>query len=248
MNIAIIDDLKEDREKVEFYLHKYFAKHTPPSALNIDHYKNGETFIKGFVPYTYQIIFIDYYMDQMSGVELAIAIRKSDSSSALIFTTVSQEYAIVGYKVKASGYLVKPFAYEELVELISLLEMEELYHQEYIEIVNGCSTQHILLESIVYCDIAGHYIQLHLCDGNMERTRMTFSQVSRLLDPYTQFLCCYRGCVVNMDHIKSLDDYCFIMLNSERIPIRLKEYSKISQTYFDYVFKKTRKKNRWKPI
>lgn len=247
MNIAIVDDLKEDRDKVSLYLHEYFAESIPSRALKVDHFINGETFIKGFTPYTYQIIFMDYYMDEMSGLELAKAIRKLDASVTLIFTTISQDYAIAGYTVKASGYLVKPVAYSELKELLSFLEIEELYHQEYIEIINGYSTYRVLIADIVYCDISGHYTQIHLQDGKMERTRMTFHQVIDLLEPYPQFLSCYRGCTVNMDHIKSLDDFCFITSDFERVPIRMKEYSKISQTYFDYVFMKTRKKKLWSP-
>lgn len=247
MKIAIVDDLKADREKVSSYLHKYFCGHTPPIALVLDQYESGENFIREFTPDTYQIIFIDYYMDKMSGLELARAIRHFDTSAALFFTTISKDYAIAGYMVKASGYLVKPFAYSELAEALSLLEIEDLQQQEYIKITNGYRTCRILLETIVYCDIDGHYAQIHLADRHMERTRMTFRELTQLLQSYPQFLCCYRGCIVNMDNIISLDAFCFIMSNDERIPIRLKEHSKILQTYSEYVFKKTRKKSLWRP-
>lgn len=247
MKIAIIDDLKTDREKASFYLHKFFTEQNPPITLEIDHYENGETFISQFTANTYQVVLIDYYMEKMSGLELAKAIRKSDAFAALIFTTVSQEYAIAGYTVRASGYLVKPFTYSELAELLSLLELETMHLQDYIELVNGYRTCRILLETIAYCDISGHYAQVHTLDKTMERTRMTFHELTQLLSPYPQFLCCYRGCIVNMDNIESLDDFCFIMSNSERIPIRLKARNKILQTYSDYVFAKTRKKSLWIP-
>lgn len=245
MKIAIIDDLKSDREKASLYLHKFFTECHPSITPEIDCYENGEAFIEQFAPRIYNIILVDYYMDKMSGMELARIIRASDSSAALIFTTVSQEYAIAGYKVKASGYLVKPFTYSELAEQLSLLEIEKAQLQDYIELSNGYKTCRILLETIVYCDISGHYVQIHTITKGFERTRMTFQELTQLLSPYPQFLCCYRGCIVNMDNIKSLDDFCFIMSNAERIPVRLKERSKILKIYSDYVFTKAREKRLW---
>lgn len=245
MKVAIIDDFKTDRDKTALFLHKYFAENFPQIVLETDMYENGETFLRRFIPGTYQIILVDYYMDQLSGLDLAKHIREAGDPAILIFVTASPDYAIAGYKVKASGYLVKPIQYEELAELLSLLEIEACQQQEYIEFVNGYRTCRVLLDDIAYCDISGHYAQIHTLGRKMERTRMTFQELTRLLEPYPQFLCCYRGCIVNMDHIKSLDEFNFILVNGERIPIRRKEHSKILQTYSDYVFMKTRKRNLW---
>lgn len=247
MKIAIIDDLKMDREKAALFLHKYFAGNFPTIALEIDMYENCETFLHSYQPGTYQIILIDYYMDQLSGLDLAKYIRGAGDPAILIFVTISRDYAIAGYKVKASGYLVKPFAYQELAELLSLLEIEAWHQQEYIEFVNGYRTCRVFLEDIAYCDISGHYAQIHTLDRKMERTRMTFHELTLQLESYPQFLGCYRGCIVNMDHIENLDEFCFILVNGERIPIRQKERTKILQMYSDYIFMKTRKQNLWTP-
>lgn len=65
---------------------------------------------------------------------------------------------------------------------------------------------------------------------------MSFADFSPMLEPYPQFLWCYRNCMVNMDYIKSMDDKDFILKNDERIPISRARKSEVRQAYANYVF------------
>ena len=76
MNIAIVDDRKEDREKLSSILLKYAAAGS--EKLNIQHFESAEALLDNYQPFLYTILFLDIYMDGMSGMQAAnLTDRKS---------------------------------------------------------------------------------------------------------------------------------------------------------------------------
>ena len=48
-------------------------------------------------------------MEDLTGVETAKAIRKTDEQVKIVFITTSNEFASESYEVRAEDYLIKPF-------------------------------------------------------------------------------------------------------------------------------------------
>lgn len=240
MNLAILDDVASDRKKAASCLRAYFLKHPILDPVIISEFESGEDFLKTFVPNTFQFIFIDYYMAGISGLLTAAKIRETDKNVILIFITSSQDYAIDGYKVKASGYLLKPFEYYDMEEIMDLIDIKEIRDGQFIELEAGGASARILLNDIIYCDIAGHYVQIHTERIGLQRFRMTFLNLTHLLNPYKNFLPCYRGCIINMMKVKKIEALSFCMDNGERIPFRKKEQTLLMKSYSDFLFEKVR--------
>lgn len=240
LNIAILDDAAADRDKASSCLLNYFSSHPAISGVSIYEFESGEAFLQAFTPRFYQFILIDCYMDGISGLETAKLIRKSDKHAILIFITASRDYAIDGYKVQASGYLTKPFTYDALEEIMTLIDINKLRDEEFIQLDAGSCPVRILLHDIIYCDIAGHYVQVHTRSTEVLRFRMAFAKLSSMLKPFEHFLFCYRGCIVNMNHIFRVEQLDFIMANGDRIPFRKKDQALIMAAYTEFLFKKVR--------
>lgn len=241
MNIAILDDLASDRSMASSCLLTYFSKHAAQGPVTIKEYESGEAFLKTFTAGFFQFIFLDYYMDGISGMETARQIRSTDQNVILIFITTSRDYAIDGYKVKASGYLVKPFQECELEEILDLIDINRLRDEEFIELDMGSKPVKLLLHDIIYCDITGHYVQVHTQNMGVFKLRMSFSRLTKLLSAYDNFLPCYRGCIINLGKVQKLDQLNFLMENGERIPFRKKEQALVTEQYTDFLFEKVRK-------
>lgn len=240
MNIAVIDDNTADCEIIVKYLREYIVEHCIDMPVSIMTFESGEKFLRSFVQNVYDIIFVDYYMNSMSGIDTAHIIRETDRTAIIIFTTVSRDFAIESYKVKASGYLVKPISYKDFNELLSLLDVRRLKEQQFIEVTSGYNTVRIPLKDIAYCNMAGHYVQIHTSSFGICRSRMTFTKLCDLLAPYPEFLTCYRGCIVNMNHISHMDDLTFYMDCGERIYLNRKGHDKILKNYYEFLFDKIR--------
>ena len=233
MVIALIDDSAADIETLFNYVCRYCKERK--IHAHIEKFTNELAFLRSAKHTFYDLIFLDIYMKQTSGIQLAVKLREMHPKSQIIFTTVSKEYAVNAFRLRALDYLVKPYTYEMLSDAVSRFEEIASKFTHYIELKEGRHYTRVLISDIIYTDYHNHYIQVHT-DSCMIRSYMPFDEFAPMLEPYPQFLWCYRNCMVNMDYIDSFDDKDFILNNGERVPIAKARKQEIVQSYANYVF------------
>jgi len=62
------------------------------------------------------LLFLDINMDELSGIEL---LESSKIDSQVIITTAYQEYALKGYELNVTDYLLKPFTFDRFLKAIN---------------------------------------------------------------------------------------------------------------------------------
>ena len=235
MNIAIIEDTGQELSLLERCLQSYLSSRQVYRV--IDTYTSGEAFLENWPSKSYDLVFLDILMEGISGIEVARKIRETDSECLLIFISSSKEYALHGFEVRAFDYLLKPLSEERFQKTMDLCQNELAKHIRYIEVKESRTLVKIPLNEIIYTDYYNHYIQIHTA-ARLIRSYQQFDVFSPLLLCYPQFLCCYRNCIVNMDHVDSVDKHDFVMENGERVPITRGNRNSIYQQYADYQFLK----------
>lgn len=168
-------------------------------------------------------------------MQIAERIRKTDEACLLVFVTSSRQHAIESFRVRAFDYLLKPYTYEQFLDTMRLCDQKLVRFAHYIEVKEGRTFVKIHLHEIIYTDYYNHYIQIHT-KKRVVRTYMPFSEFSKLLLPYPQFLCCYRNCMINMDHVDAMDETDFLMSNGEKLPIMRARRNEVRKQYADYAF------------
>lgn len=113
MKIAIVDDLKLDAEQLSHLILSYMKEHRIPTAAP-EIFPNGETFLASFTVGSFDIVFLDIYMDGLSGMETAQKLRTLDASCRIVFVTTSPDFAVDSYDVNAAFYLLKPVTMERV--------------------------------------------------------------------------------------------------------------------------------------
>lgn len=239
MKVAIIDDCKTDQITISHCITQYFTHEPTDGPPSIRCFDSGEAFLSAFGAGQFDLILLDCCMAGMNGLETALEIRKLDKRCALVFITVSTDYAVDGYLVSASGYLVKPFTEQSFAQAIQVALSGSADQRTYVTLPHGPHPARLLLKDIVFCDIDGHYIQVHQRNGAILRVRMTFRALCDLLASHPQFMEAFRGCIVNMAHIQKVEELNFLMVSGERVPFRKKERKKLLQQYSDYLFDNT---------
>ena len=235
MNIAIIEDSGQELSLLERCLQSYLSSRQVYRV--IDTYTSGEAFLENWPSKSYDLVFLDILMEGISGIEVARKIRETDSECLLIFISSSKEYALQGFEVRAFDYLLKPLSEERFQKTMDLCQNELAKHIRYIEVKESRTLVKIPLNEIIYTDYYNHYIQIHTA-ARLIRSYQQFDVFSPLLLCYPQFLCCYRNCIVNMDHVDSVDKHDFVMENGERVPITRGNRNSIYHQYADYQFLK----------
>lgn len=235
MKVAIVDDEASAREALEEGVRVFCAgRHV---ALETSLFADGASLLLQAAAQRFDLVFLDIYMPEEDGLEIAARLRKLDENCLVVFCTSSAEHAVDSYRVRAFYYLLKPVAQAQLAEVLELACDTMKNRSAYIEVKEGWSMVRLLLRDIVYTDYFNHYIHIHT-RTRVVKTHLSFAEFSPLLLGYPQFLCCYRNCIINMDAVRSMDQADFVMSNGDRVPIARAQRANLRQTYADYAFDK----------
>lgn len=215
MNIAIFDDDKNDRELLTELIHKCCDNNIWNSK--IEEFTNGESMINSFEPGDFDIYFLDIYMAEMTGVEVAKRIRKQDENAIFIFTTSSEEFYREGFEVGALHYLVKPVDYAKVQDALNrcIKSLGEIARQ--IEIKVGKNKIKVKLVDIQYIEVIGNACHIHT-DKNKVITYTPLNDIEKLINEKS-FLRCHRSFLVNMRAIAKKTAEGLIMENGALVPV-----------------------------
>ena len=73
MRIAVCDDYVSDRKNISEHILNYAGKYL--FDIEIEEFQSGEALIDSFSNHPFQMVFLDIYLDGISGVETAFKIR-----------------------------------------------------------------------------------------------------------------------------------------------------------------------------
>ena len=237
MKIAIVDDCESERDSLAEMVTVVLLK-KGIAVQKIDCFENGQDFFEQFKIGRFDILFIDIYMNQMNGIEISKKIRAIDSHVRLVLVSSSNDFASESYRVKADYYLLKPITTDQLEDALSRISTQE-YQKKKILTLPGDKT--ILLHSILYTSYFGHYVSIHMKNGDIVKVRMTQQMFEKILQPFSEFVVCTKGMIVNLNEVFRLESNCFLLSGGETVPISRRNYSKIKKCYSDFLIEKIRK-------
>ena len=83
---------------------------------------DGKTGLELALSQKVNIILLDWILPKMTGIEVCKSIRKTDTTTPIIFLTAKDtvQETIEGLKAGANDYIKKPFSFDELVERIKI--------------------------------------------------------------------------------------------------------------------------------
>ena len=233
MNIAVIEDSASDRAWLSQRIHKYMADHH--FICEIFEYKNAEDFINVLPSKKFSIVFMDIYLEQMTGMEAAILLRKTDKECKLIFLTISTDHILQGYSVNASHYLLKPMNEDKFLEAMDNCNLSPQYDVPYLDLSSSGGPSKLDTSLITHITLQRRTVYIHTLQ-QVIAVNNAFRRVTEPLQSDKRFLLSIQGVMVNMDYISGQEDTVFILKNGERIPINLRNRKRIQQIYRNYIF------------
>lgn len=236
MKIAVVDDIKTDRDKLSAIARVKFLERGFPVTV-INSFDSGDALLEQFKAGRYDFIFLDIFMDGTNGIETAKKIRGQDRSVKLIFITYSNDFASESYDVQADYYLLKPYGDKDITRMLENLELSDFEAKRILALPDG---QSVLLCSIIYTSFSGHYVTIHRNFGGPVRVRCTQSAFEHLLLSHYGFILCTKGILVNLREVYELDSNMFLMQNGEHVFISRRKYADVKKAYYDFLFQKTR--------
>jgi len=164
------------------------------------------------------VIFLDIEMPDINGIELAKMI--DNRKTKIILVTAYDRYALSGYEIQATDYLVKPVNYDRFLKACmrvqGIVAKQEEDHSDFIFVKDGYQLRKLITEDILYIKSDANWLNIHTAEDRVI-TRMTLSRIQESL-PSSQFFRVHKSYIVNLKQVERVDQQ-FVYLHQESIPI-----------------------------
>lgn len=241
MRIAVCDDNADELKSTELLLKSY-------SELNYDKnieifcFKKAEEIIKYYNEnYSFDIVIIDIYLSDCTGIELAKKIREISPNCKIIFLTVSRDFAVDAFAVDATHYLVKPCTKDELFSALNkaVSSISSSQTANMVFNVGGTKTK-IDVKKVLYFETSKHYQIAKTADGKKYSIRMTNENMNKLISHLDCFFRCGKTYIVNMEYIHEINSKSIVFENGDVLPMIRGVYQALNDAYFAYIFNNNR--------
>ena len=216
INCIIIEDEPLALERTKSYV------------LGLPHLNLVASFDSGIVALAFlkknkiDLIFLDINMDELSGIQL---LESTKIESDVIITTAYNEYALKGYDLNVTDYLLKPFSFERFIQAVdkvqsNLSKSNVVQEKKFIFVKTEYRLEKLFLNEILYIEGMRDYRRIHTNDKRI-MTLQTFKEFEVEI-PQSIICRVHKSFMVALDKIVSV----------ERDRIKIKDVLiPISETY-----------------
>jgi two-component system, LytTR family, response regulator LytT len=230
VKIAIVEDSKIEREKLETYL-ETFSSEVKIEFKN-SYYENAKIFLSTFAS-QFDLILMDIAMPEINGMEAATRVRKTDGTVSIIFVTNLAQFAVKGYEVNAFDFIVKPIGNSDFRFKMARF-LSSFQAKEETKIIVDVKGKKIALATtdIRYVEVMSHTTTYHTINGDYEVYGSMKTAEETL--PSSSFVKCNNCYLVNLRYVDGVEGYTAI-LNEDRLIIshpRKKDFITALNRYF----------------
>ena len=174
------------------------------------------------------LLFLDINMDELSGIEL---LESSRLDCQVIITTAYQEYALKGYELSVTDYLLKPFIFNRFLQAVNKVQEKtnkstSEKSSDFIFIKTENRLEKISFSDIIFIEGMRDYRRIHTATKKI-MTLQNFKELETLIPP--KDVCrVHKSYMVAINKIDTIER-SRIFIEDQVIPI--------SDSYRDHFFK-----------
>ena len=152
------------------------------------------------------LIFLDINLGEFSGIQL---LETRAVASQVIITTAYQEYALKGFDLKVTDYLLKPYTFERFIQAVDRVRENNppkkplAAPKNFIFVKIQQRLEKIFLREIIYIEGMRDYRQIHTV-ANRVMTLQTFTDFERQI-PANVICRVHKSYMVALDKIDSIE-------------------------------------------
>lgn len=218
LRCIIADDEPIARQILENYISEMSNLHIVASC------KNAFEVMDVLQQESVDILFLDINMPKISGLSLLKTIQQKPN---VIITTAYPEYAVEGFELSVTDYLLKPFSLERFLQAVLKVQEKLKAQQPTIAVVDTVDVATSIFvksdkkivkldfDTINHIEAYGNYIKIYT--DTMVLVPQTLSEFLDKLPEH--FLRVHKSFVINFDQLKMIDGNQIILENNTKVPI-----------------------------
>lgn len=209
MRVAICDDEKPMYIKLRSLLDEY--KRKKRIDIYTDYYRSGEELIRS--ARDYEVIFMDFQMEGLDGIETAKKIRETNKECIIIFVSAYPEAAIDSHEVGTFRFLVKPVDKNKLFKALDDY-IKSIDYDNLLILKTHDGTWKIKMSDIIYAEAKSKYTVIRTTKDFYE-IHIHLKKLGEKL-PSEKFIRCQRAYIVGFEHIENHSGEEIIFDNGEK--------------------------------
>lgn len=181
------------------------------------------------------VYLLDVVMPAVDGIELGKRIRERDGSAAVIYISISREFALDAFEVHAFSYLIKPFPTEKLYSELDGCLGQTAPSPQTISVKTAGGIVGVDTSEIIAVEYYAHRLTFHMKSGRKLSTlyqKQPFNVRAEELIKTGSFVRVSASYLVNFRNIRGLKTDEFIMCDGSRYRITRK-FAAARQQYIE---------------
>ena len=212
------------------------AFHRAKFACTLDAFPSGTALLEAHQREPYDILFLDIYMPNQSGFEIAKAVRQQNEETLLIFVTSQDALVYNSLDYRPFQFVRKGKSDSVTTELAAVTRKLVHYFREneQIELDLGVGERRsVAYREISYLKSSLHYIEYHLSNGECLRVRQSMADAKQQLESHA-FVQIHRQYIINLRAIER------ISVTNSNVRLYSGELLSISKSHYDAVMERYR--------
>lgn len=234
LQIAICEDSIDEQNRILYILEN------SNFPVKIAVFNCGESILEDYTEGKFDLIFMDIYMDGISGIEAVTKIREIDENVPIAFTTTSTDHTLESYRLNALKYIEKPVKEKSVYELLELAQLRKKNAPHLTLKIRGKEVA-IQFEKIVHIEQKSHSIFLLLTGGEVIKVNDRLENIESQFENLS-FFRCHKSFLVNLSYVKNIDRdlMVFVMKEGKNVHIRRESMVIARKAFETYLFKMSR--------
>ena len=183
------------------------------------------------------LLFLDINMPMLTGLDLLRVLKKQPE---VIITSAYQEYALEGFELSVTDYLLKPFSFERCLTACNTAFKQHalLTTAKQVQLTPSKKAKSLFLKidkqqvkidltKVSFFESYGNYVKIWQ-EGKSRLTARTLTSIEAELPNY--FLRVRKSAIINLDFIHSIDSNEVVLKDGSAIKIG-KSYKTVIQAY-----------------
>ena len=215
IKLALCDDEVEQREAIGNLLMEYAASR-PSLVIKTSIFSSAQELLAAAEECGgFDLCVLDIVMPGLNGIDLGVRLRELYSGGAIIYLTISPEYAVDSYAARAFYYLMKPAEPGKLFRVLdSAVAALEKQKAACVAVRTRDGLERVRLDEIAYAELAGRTVRYHLADR--------------------RFCLCGASFAVNLFYVTAVERGFLRMDGGARVPLARGLAAQAKRRWSDY--------------
>lgn len=211
-NCIVVEDEPLALERTVSYIKKIPALHL---SASFDNAMDAFSFLQTNTP---GIIFLDINLGEISGIQLLESMR---IKSNVIITTAYPDFALKGYDLNVTDYLLKPFSFERFLQAVdkvqpTILSIEPTVAKAFFFVKTENRLEKVFFDDVLYIEGRRDYRMIHTLSKKI-MTLQTFIELEKEIPP-TIICRVHKSYMVAVNKIDTVEKDC-IHIQQTVIPV-----------------------------